>query len=167
MTTCRRFHRVGNDFALCVNIGKDDYVLAEHPSNTNTIFYYVIRGSGKLGKMFSEDFITIKETNFVDVRDTLYDYRTFNSLEEFHLVGFNTNDKNQRWDGRLVTENELDIRSMYDTPKMSNKRNFLVCFDGKPVVNGKILKRYDYSEIYPTKTYNIEHSGILGLFTKL
>ena len=117
--------------------------------------------------MFSEDFITIKETNFVDVRDTIYDYRTFNSLEEFHLVGFNTNEKNQRWDGRLVTENELDLRSIYDTPEITNKRNFLVCFDGKPVVNGKILKRYDYSEIYPTKTYNIEHSGILGLFTKL
>ena len=167
MTTCRRFYRECSEFSICVNIGKKDYVLAEHPSNTNTVFYYVIKGSGKLGKMFSEDFITIKETNFVDVRDTIYDYRTFHSLEEFHLVGFNTNDKNQRWDGRLVTENELDIRSMYDTPKMSNKRNFLVCFDGKPVVNGKILKRYDYSEIYPTKTYNIEHSGILGLFTKL
>ena len=54
-----------------------------------------------------------------------------------------------------------------NTAEITNKRNFLVCFDGKPVVNGKILKRYDYSEIYPTKTYNIENSGILGLFTKL
>jgi hypothetical protein len=167
MTTCRRFFRECAEFSICVNIGKKDYVLAEHPSNTNTVFYYVVKGSGKLGKMFSEDFITIKETDFVDVRDTIYDYRVFNSLEDFHLVGFNTKDKSQGWNGRLVTENELDIKSMYDTPEITNKRNFLMCFDGKPVVNGKILKRYDYSEVYPTKTYNIEHTGILGLFTKL
>tara|TARA_B100001996_G_scaffold245699_1_gene190313 strand:- start:530 stop:646 length:117 start_codon:yes stop_codon:yes gene_type:complete len=35
------------------------------------------------------------------------------------------------------------------------------------LVNGKKLKRYDFSEVYPNKTYNIEHSGVLALFTKL
>ena len=61
MTTCRRFHRVGNDFALCVNIGKKDYVLAENPIDSNTIFYYGIKGIGKLGTMFSEDYVLVKE----------------------------------------------------------------------------------------------------------
>ena len=67
MTTCRRFHRVGNDFALCVNIGKKDYVLAENPIDSNTIFYYGIKGIGKLGTMFSEDYVLVKEGEFVDV----------------------------------------------------------------------------------------------------
>ena len=165
MTTCRRFYRECPEFNICVNIGKKDYVLAEHPSNTNTIFYYVIKGSGKLGKMFSEDFITIKETDFVDVRDTIYDYRTFNSLEEFHLVGFNTKDKSQGWEGRLLTETELDLTS--NEPEIKYNRHFIICFDGKPVVNGKKLKRYDYSEVYPNKKYNIEYPGVIGLFTKL
>ena len=165
MTTCRRFHRVGNDFALCVNIGKDDYVLAEHPSNTNTIFYYVIMGSGKLGKIFSEDFITIKETDFVDVRDTLYDYRTFQSLEDFHLIGFNTLDKKQNWEGRLVKpdENILDlniIRELY-------KPAFLVCFNGKPIINNITMKRYEYSSLDLSKEYKINlNGGVLGLFYK-
>ena len=47
MTTCRRFYRVGNELSLCVNIGKKDYVLAEHPVDSNTIYYYGIKGSGK------------------------------------------------------------------------------------------------------------------------
>ena len=66
-----------------------------------------------------------------------------------------------------MTESELDLKSIYDTVEITNKRTFLICFDGKPVVNGKKLKRYDFSEVYPNKTYNIEHSGVLGLFTKL
>ena len=66
MTTCRRFHRVGNDFALCVNIGKKDYVLAENPIDSNTIFYYGIEGIGKLGTMFSEDYVLVRKGEFVD-----------------------------------------------------------------------------------------------------
>ena len=167
MTTCRRFYRECPEFSICVNIGKKGYVLAEDPSDRFTIFQYGVKGTGKFARMFESDYITFEGGKFYDVREYVHDHVVFHSQEDFFLIGFNTNDKSQGWDGRLVTENELDLRSMYDTPEISNKRNFLMCLDGKPVVNGKILKRYDYSEIYPTKTYTIEHSGILGLFTKL
>ena len=160
MTTCRRFYRECSEFSICVNIGKKDYVLAEHPSNTNTVFYYVIKGSGKLGKMFSEDFITIKETDFVDVRDTIYDYRTFQSLEDFHLIGFNTLDKKQNWEGRLVKPDENIIRELY-------KPSFLICFNGKPIINNKTIKRYEYSSLDLSKEYKINlNGGVLGLFYK-
>ena len=165
MTTCRRFYRESGEFSLCVNIGKKDYVLAEHPSNTNTVFYYVVKGSGKLGKMFSEDSVTLKETDFFDVRDTLYDYRTFHGLEDFHVVGFNTLDKKQNWEGRLVKpdENILDlniIRELY-------KPAFLVCFNGKPIINNITMKRYEYSSLDLSKEYKINlNGGVLGLFYK-
>ncbi len=165
MTTCRRFHRECPEFSICVNIGKKDYVLAEHPSDTNTIFYYVIKGSGKLGKMFSEDSVTLKETDFFDVRDTLYDYRTFHGLEDFHVVGFNTLDKKQNWEGRLVKpdENILDlniIRELY-------KPAFLICFNGKPIINNITMKRYEYSSLDLSKEYKINlNGGVLGLFYK-
>ena len=160
MTTCKRFYRKCDEFSICVNIGKKDYVLAEHPSNTNTIFYYGIMGSGKLGKIFSEDFITIKETDFVDVRDTIYDYRTFQSLEDFHLIGFNTLDKKQNWEGRLVKPDENIIRELY-------KPSFLICFNGKPIINNKTIKIYEYSSLDLSKEYKINlNGGVLGLFYK-
>ena len=165
MTTCRRFYRESGDFSLCVNIGKEDYVLAEHPSNTNTIFYYVIKGLGKLGKLFSEEFNTIKTGDFVDVRDTLHDYRTFHSLEDFHLIGFNAIEKGHSWEGRLITDDEKNI----DLSLMKNlgASTFIVCFDGSPIVNNKSLKRYEFSRLNLNKSYEINlNDGALGIFYK-
>lgn len=163
MTTCRRFHRVGEYFTLCVNIGKKDYVLAEHPIDSNTIFYYGVKGVGKLGTMFSDEYVIVKEGDFCDVRKYLDKYRIFHSQEDFHLVGFNTLDKNQNWEGRLIKNDEnlinLDkIRDLY-------KPTFLVCLDGKPTVNNKIMRRYEYAQIDFSKEYHVDlNSGALGLF---
>ena len=167
MTTCRRFYRECPEFSICVNIGKKGYVLAEDPSDRFTIFQYGVKGTGKFARMFESDYITFEGGKFYDVREYVHDNVVFHAQEDFFLIGFNTKDKSQGWDGRLVTESELDLKSIYDTVEITNKRTFLICFDGKPVVNGKKLKRYDFSEVYPNKTYNIEHSGVLGLFTKL
>ena len=49
MTTCRRFYRVGNDFSLCVNIGKKDYVLA---GQTNLMNIYDPSEMSKLRNLF-------------------------------------------------------------------------------------------------------------------
>ena len=109
MTTCRRFYRESGEFSLCVNIGKKDYVLAENPIDSNTIFYYGIKGIGKLGTMFSEDHVLVREGEFVDVRSYLHKFRIFHSQEDFHLVGFNTLEKGQNWEGRLVKSEETVI----------------------------------------------------------
>ena len=162
MTTCRRFYRESGEFSLCVNIGKKDYVLAENPVDSNTIFYYGIKGIGKLGTMFSEDHVLVKEGEFVDVRSYLHKFRIFHSLEDFHLVGFNTLEKGQNWEGRLVKSEEtvLDLNRSYI-------QTFLVCFNGKPVVNDKIMKRYEYARLDLNKQYNINlDGGVLGIFCK-
>lgn len=163
MTTCRRFYRVGNDFSLCVNIGKKDYVLAEHPVDSNTIYYYGIKGIGKLGTMFSEDYIMVNEGDFVDVRDYLHKFRMFHAQEDFHLVGFNTLDKQQNWEGRLVRQDELilDLKLIRDLQRSP----FLVCLNGKPIVNGRNMRRYEYSQLDSGKEYSVElNQGALGLF---
>tara|TARA_B100000287_G_scaffold305387_1_gene288627 strand:- start:574 stop:1074 length:501 start_codon:yes stop_codon:yes gene_type:complete len=165
MTTCRRFHRIGNDFTLCVNIGKKDYVLAENPIDSNTIFYYGIKGIGKLGTMFSEDYVLVKEGEFVDVRSYLHKFRIFHSQEDFHLVGFNTLEKGQNWEGRLIKSDEevLDLHVIRELHKIS----FLVCFDGKPIVNDKTMKRYEYARLDVSKEYKVNlNGGALGLFYK-
>jgi len=156
--SCKRFHRKCEDFSLCVNIGESDYVLAEHPNQTNTLYYYGIYGSGKLGAMFEEESKIIRGKEFVNVKDTLYKYRTFHSLEDFYLIGFNTLDKSIDWDGRLISENLLDVTC---------DNSYIIYFDGNPIVNGSKMKRYDYAKLTQHSNYSIDiQNGVLGLFTK-
>ena len=42
MTTCKRFYRKCEEFAICVNIGKKDYVTVETPEERYTIFCQLI-----------------------------------------------------------------------------------------------------------------------------
>jgi len=164
MTTCKRFYRKCDEFALCVNIGKKDFVTVETPGERYTIFQYNIYGGGKAGEMFKEGYFESKVGELMDLREHVHKYVIFQATDDFFTIGFNTNDKNQGWDGRLLTETKLDLT----TPETTSNRYFILCLDGKPTVNGKKLKRYDYSEVYPNKIYNIEYDlGVIGLFTKL
>ena len=87
----------------------------------------------------------------------------FHAQEDFHLVGFNTLDKQQNWEGRLVREDEtvLDLKLIRDLQRSP----FLVCLNGKPIVNGKNMRRYEYSQLDSGKEYSVElNQGALGLF---
>ena len=103
------------------------------------------------------------EGDFVDVRDYLHKFRMFHAQEDFHLVGFNTLDKQQNWEGRLVRQDELilDLKLIRDLKKPS----FLVCLNGKPIVNDKTMKRYEYAQLDSSKEYSVElNQGVLGIF---
>ena len=79
------------------------------------------------------------------------------TIEDFYMIGFNTLNKNEDWEGRLVTENILRV----------DKESQLKCFDGHPIVNNKELSRFDYGKIYPDHEYSVDKKeGVLGLFTK-
>ena len=99
---CRRFYRVCGDFSLCVNIGEKGYVLAEHPNERYTIFYYGIRGSGKFARLFEEKYLTIEEGKLYDVQEYVNSNVVFQAEEDFHLIGFNTNDKNIKWQAQII-----------------------------------------------------------------
>ena len=63
--------------------------------------------------------------------------------------------KNIDWDGRLVTESFT-----------GDDKSWLICFDGNPVVNGKVLHKLDYAKL-EQKLYNVEvNDGLIGVFTK-
>ena len=165
----KRFYRRCDEFAICVNIGKKGYVTAESPDDRNTIFQYIVYGRGKAGIMFTEDHIEFKERELVDLRKYVHDYVMSYASEDFFIIGFNTYDKYQKWDARLIssTETELDLRSYYDRVEPFTGRTFIICLDGKPIVNDKRLKRYDYSEVFFGNSYNIDlNGGVLGLFVK-
>jgi hypothetical protein len=159
---CKRFHRECDEFSLCVNIGEKGYVLAEHPNERFTIFYYAVYGRGKFGKIFDSDFKMIESGCISDVQDYVNDEVLFHALEDFHLIGFNTLNKNKKWKSRLIELNEKELI-------LDNTNSFLICFDGNPTVNDKKFKRYEYSKVNMNKTYKIDlgDNGTLVLFSKI
>ena len=161
----RRAIRHCDDFCLCVNVGKKGYVIAESPEERYTIFQYNIYGGGKAGVMFEEGYIESQAGVLMDLRQHVHKKVIFEATEDFFTIGFNTLDKDQNWEGRLVKDNEtiLDL----DHIRQLEKQTFLICFDGKPIVNEKQMKRYDYARIDLSKDYNVTlNNGVLGLFFK-
>lgn len=160
---CKRFYRNYEDFSLCVNIGEKGYVLAENPNERYTIFYYPIYGKGKFGKLFEKDFIILEEKTLYDVQEYLHSNVIFQAEEDFHLIGFNTLDKNTKWKSEIINTNNNSKFSV-DHPK-----SYLLCLDGKISVNNKVFKRYDYAELNPDKEYTIDHEekSTISIFTKI
>ena len=82
----KRFYRRCDEFAICVNIGKEGYVTAESPEDRNTIFQYIVYGRGKAGIMFTEDYIEFKERELVDIRKYVHEYVMSYASEDFFII---------------------------------------------------------------------------------
>ena len=161
----RKAIRHCKDFCLCVNVGKKGEVMVESPDERQTLYQYNLYGGGRAGIMFKEGYIESEVGVLLDVKKGLNEYIIFQATDDFFTIGFNTLDKDQNWDGRLVKENEtiLDL----DYIRQLEKETFLICFDGKPIVNDKQMKRYDYARIDLSKDYDVLlNNGALGLFFK-
>ena len=161
----RRATRHCEDFCLCIMVGKKGEVVAENPDDRFTLYQYNIYGGGKAGVMFEEGYIESESRVLMDLRQHVRKKVIFEATDDFFTVGFNTLDKDQNWEGRLVKENEtiLDL----DYIRELEKETFLICFDGKPIVNNKQMKRYDYARIDLSKDYVVSlNNGTLGLFFK-
>jgi hypothetical protein len=162
---CRRVERYCEHFSLCMNIGQKDYVIAEHPSKMYTIFYYGVYGSGKFGKVFEPDYLFLdsKYNDIADVQDYVNSKVLFEAAEDFFLIGFNTLDKNIKWEAKALTIKDKKI-----TLDVNKGKSFLVCLNGNCFINGKKFKRCNYTEIFQGIEYDldIEEKGAIGLFSK-
>lgn len=146
---CKRFHRKCDEFSLCVNIGEAEYVIAEHSNERYCVFYYVIKGRGKIGKLFDANYILAEPKKMYDVQSLMNDSIAFQALEDFHLIGFNTLDKSIKWGCKELDENNKTIN-------LSLENNILLCLNGTMKINNKSIKRYDYVSLESNVTYNID-----------
>ena len=105
----RRAVRHCEHFSLCVNVGKKGHVIAEDPRERFTIYQYNIYGGGKAGVMFEEGYIESQVGVLMDLRPHVHKKVIFEATEDFFTIGFNTLDKDQNWEGRLVKENETTL----------------------------------------------------------
>ena len=156
MSVSRSFAKCG-DFSLCCSIGDANEVHAEHSDNRTTMYQIMIKGSGKIGIPFRSDFINCaKAPAFADMKIYFGKHTVFQSVEPFIMYGFNTLDRDQMWDGKLVTESFR-----------GNDCHRLVCFDGRPVINGVELERMDYTQL-EDNDYDVQiNDGTVGLFWKI
>ena len=152
-----RFFKKCEEFSICSEIGDSDCIVAEHTNERRTLYQIIIYGSGRVARPFESSFKALdsSDNNFVNLKEYLYDHTIFYSNEPFHMYGFNTSTKDTDWDGKLVKESFTG----YDM-------SWLVCFDGSPIINGKVLQRLDYAKL-EKKLYNVElNDGLIGVFTK-
>tara|TARA_B100001778_G_C18452385_1_gene567335 strand:+ start:394 stop:864 length:471 start_codon:yes stop_codon:yes gene_type:complete len=153
--TVKRFFKKCEEFSICSEIADSgDYFVDGYPDNT-TIFHICTKGSVRLAKPFDDEIDILPNKELVDTRKYLYEQRIYQALEDLYIIGFNPLKPEQDWDGELIKNSFT-----------GNIKSYLICFDGKPVVNGKEMKKWDYASLV-NKTYEVEiNDGILALFTK-
>lgn len=153
--TVKRFFKKCEEFSICSEIADSgDYFVDGYPDNT-TIYHICTKGSVRLAKPFDGEVDLLSNGELFDCRKYLYEQRIYQALEDLYIIGFNPLKPEQDWDGELI-KNSF----------MGNVKSYLICFDGKPVVNGKKMEKWDYASLV-NKIYEVElNDGILALFTK-
>ena len=153
--TVKRFFKKCEEFSICSEIADSgDYFVDGYPDNT-TIYHICTKGSVRLAKPFDGEVDLLSNGELFDCRKNLYEQRIYQALEDLYIIGFNPLKPEQDWDGELI-KNSF----------MGNVKSYLICFDGKPVVNGKKMEKWDYASLV-NKIYEVElNDGILALFTK-
>ena len=146
------------EFSICSQIGDSAGLVFVEPSvDRMTQFQIAVRGGGRWSTIFNSDFevANANDVKFVSMKHYMGQTTIFESHEPFHMYGFNTLSKNQDWDGKLINESFV-----------GNDKSWLVCFDGRPIINGVELARMDYAKL-ENKHYNVEiKDGLVGVFKK-
>ena len=146
-----------DDFAICsIDVDKG-WIGVEPEEYSYGLYFYVLRGSCKLGVPFKDGYDILKKGDFYCAKNKLYDHFLIESLEDFCMVGFNSLDKKQNWDGCIVTGELIRV----------SKESILICLDGNPTVENQELSVFDYGVLKPYEDYNVDVTdGVLAIFTK-
>ena len=147
------------EFSICSQVGDSaGLVFVEPAVDRMTMYQIAVKGSGRLSSIFNSEFEVgdANGINFSSMKHYMGQTTIFESYEPFHIYGFNKLNKNQDWDGKL-------IRKSFD----GDDKSWLVCFDGRPVINGVELARMDYAKL-ENKYYDVDiKNGLVGVFTKI
>ena len=147
------------EFSICSQVGDSaGLVFVEPAVDRMTMYQIAVKGSGRLSSIFNSEFEVgdANGINFSSMKHYMGQTTIFESYEPFHIYGFNTLNKNQDWDGKLINESFN-----------GDDKSWLVCFDGRPVINDVELSRMDYAKL-ENKHYDVQlNDAIVGIFTKL
>ncbi len=154
----KRYLKKCEEFSICSEIGNSAGICVVEPADERrTLYQIVIKGSGRMAKVFDSNFLEgdCKNKIMTDLRGFMGSDTIFQSYEPFHMYGFNTLDTHQDWEGKLIKESF-----------MGENDSWLVCFDGNPTINDVLLSRMDYAKL-ENKWYNVDiNNSVVGVFKK-
>lgn len=156
--TMKRYFKKCEEFAICSEIGQSNFLFPEPSNERRTLYQIVVEGSGRIGKIFENEYTKLDQTtdNFVNLKKYLGSDTLFQSYTSFHIYGFNTFNVNDDWDGKLIT-----------TSFTGTDKSWLICFKGNPLVNGVTMNHLEYVKL-SDKDYNVTlNDSILCMFTKI
>ena len=152
-----RYIKKCEEFSICSEVGESDLLFVESSEDRSTLYQIVVKGSGKVAKIFDNNFTKLDANtdNFVNLKKFKNQHTIFQSTSPFHIYGFNTLTQTDKWEGKLVTDSFK-----------GDKKSWLICFKGEPVINGVTMEIMDYAKL-TEKDYNIKlNGGMVGIFTK-
>lgn len=156
--TVKSYLKRCEEFSICSQVGdRAGLVFVEPAVDRMTQFQIAVKGGGRWSNIFNSDFevANANEVKFVSMKQYMGQTTIFESYEPFLMYGFNTLSKNQDWDGKLINESFG-----------GNDKSWLICFDGRPVINGVELARMDYAKL-ENKHYDVDiKDGLVGVFKK-
>ena len=154
----KRFIKKCEEFILCGGSGDANEIFTDGFPDNKAIYHIIVNGCVKMGRPFETEHVSLDadSNNFVDVREYLYSQRVYTSSRPYLIYGFNPIRIQEFWEAKLVKESfEGDDKS------------WLICFKGKPIINGVSVKPMDYAKL-DNKSYNmILNDAVVGVFTKL
>ena len=151
-----RFIKKCEEFHICCNISDGNNIISEHYDLGHVLYHIGVKGVGRVGVPFSLDYKKLDafSNNFVDVREWIDSHKIYVTDESSELYGFNSLDRNQDWDGNLIHESFT-----------GNDRSWLICFNGKPIINNVEMQKMDYAKL-ENKFYDVDiKDAIVGIFT--
>ena len=156
--TVKRYVKKCEEFLICSETGSAGDVFVDPASENRALFHILIMGSGRGGFTFDSEYVEADaRTNyFHNKKQYIGRDLIFEAYEDYHIFGFCPLKLTDKWDGRLVKES-------FD----GQEGSWLICFNGRPVINGKELQRMDYARL-ENKRYEIKlNNSVIGLFKRI
>ena len=151
-----RYFKKCEDFCICGAMGLGNEIIAETAEVNKTLFQIGIRGSGRVAKAFDSNCIDMVAGQIYDISHLMGTDRVYQPHEDFELYGFNPINPEDKWTVERVNGSFR-----------GNDKSWLINFNGKPVINDKLLKRMDYAKL-EDKWYDVDiNDAIVGVFTKI
>lgn len=154
----QRFIKKCEEFVICGGYGDADTLFVDGFPDNQALYHIIVKGNVKMARPFESNYVCIdsNSNNFVDVREYLYSQRVYLSTSPYHIYGFNPIEIDQNWNGKLVDKS-------FD----GDDNSWLICFKGKPIINGVSVKPMDYAKLENKKYEVTINDAIIGVFTKI
>jgi len=159
MTTFNRTYR-SPKFFLCVHHTEEAHVGFEPAQERFSHFSFICRGSGRFHALVDGEFVShtsmgVKE--LFPVGKYINCNVVGESDENTRAISFNSWNKNDKWEGRLIETGTVSSTQRYAA---------IVCLEGSCTVDGKEIQELEYANLKPNKEYsiNISEDSYVGLF---